>query len=304
VPSYLRQEREDSFRAGKLAALFCSPTIELGIDISDLNVVHLRNVPPSPANYAQRSGRAITYAGAGSGHDRYFYEHQADMVAGAVAPLKLELANQDLVKSHIYSIWLSKAGINFGDSMNQILNLEQLGYPLKADLVAQLQVAQEPVTFQRCLEAARSILADAFCQNDLERVSWYGAAWLEQTLDNALTAFDRACDRWRKLYGDAVEQRDEALKTINRVTAGNATKEEKDIADRSQREAQRQIDILVGQNQSKNNSQFEFYPYRYFASEGFLQHRKFVIFIRRRIAAPRLVINVYSLMAINGIMRF
>jgi hypothetical protein len=46
----------------------------------------------------------ITYAGAGSGHDRYFYEHQADMVAGAVAPPKLELANQDLVKSHIYSI--------------------------------------------------------------------------------------------------------------------------------------------------------------------------------------------------------
>jgi hypothetical protein len=34
-------------------------------------------------------------------------------------------------------------------------------------------------------------------------------------------------------------------------------------------EAQRQIEILVGQN-SKNNSQFEFYPYRYFASEGFL----------------------------------
>jgi DEAD/DEAH box helicase/Helicase conserved C-terminal domain len=142
VPSYLRQEREDLFRAGKLAALFCSPTMELGIDISDLSVVHMRNVPPSPANYAQRSGRAgrsgqaamvITYAGAGSGHDRYFYEHQADMVAGAVAPPKLELANQDLVKSHIYSIWLSKAGINFGDSMNQILDLEQPGYPLKAD---------------------------------------------------------------------------------------------------------------------------------------------------------------------------
>lgn len=277
VPSYLRQEREDSFRAGKLAALFCSPTMELGIDISDLSVVHMRNVPPSPANYAQRSGRAgrsgqaamvITYAG--SGHDQYFYEHQADMVAGAVAPPKLELANQDLVKSHIYSIWLSKAGINFGDSMNQILDLEQSGYPLKADLVAQLQAAQEPVTFQKCLDAARSILADSFCQTDLERVSWYGAAWLENTLDNTLTAFDRACDRWRKLYGDAVEQRDEALKTINRVTAGNATKEEKDIADRSQKEAQRQINILVGQNQTKNNSQFEFYPYRYFAAEGFL----------------------------------
>jgi hypothetical protein len=41
-----------------LPVLFCSPTMELGVDISALNVVYMRNVPPTPANYAQRSGRA------------------------------------------------------------------------------------------------------------------------------------------------------------------------------------------------------------------------------------------------------
>ena len=52
-----RQEREDRFRDGKLPLMFCSPTMELGVDIKQLNLVNLRNVPPTPANYAQRSGR-------------------------------------------------------------------------------------------------------------------------------------------------------------------------------------------------------------------------------------------------------
>ena len=58
VPSAVREEREHDFRRARLPILYCSPTMELGVDISQLNVVNLRNVPPTPANYAQRSGRA------------------------------------------------------------------------------------------------------------------------------------------------------------------------------------------------------------------------------------------------------
>jgi ATP-dependent helicase YprA (DUF1998 family) len=292
VPNYLRQEREEEFRQGKLATLFCSPTMELGIDISDLSVVHLRNVPPSPANYAQRSGRAgrsgqeamvITYAAAGSGHDQYFYRHQAAMVAGAVAPPKLELANQDLIKSHIYSVWLGLAGVQFGDSMNQILDLEQSKYPLKADLRAQLERMGQPIFHHNCVNATRSILADTFCQTDLNRVTWYSPEWLERTIANALNEFDHSCDRWRKLYDDAVTQMTEAQRVLKQVTAGNEAKEEKNRADRSFQEAKNQIDLLVGQGAGKNNSQFEFYPYRYFASQGFLPGFNF----------PRLPIYTY-----------
>ncbi len=73
-----------------LPALFCSPTMELGVDISALNAVYLRNVPPTPANYAQRAGRAgrsgqaaviVTYCAAQSPHDQYFFERRNDMVA-------------------------------------------------------------------------------------------------------------------------------------------------------------------------------------------------------------------------------
>ena len=51
------------------AVLFCSPTMELGVDIATLNTVYMRNVPPTPANYAQRSGRARTQRTACAGAD-------------------------------------------------------------------------------------------------------------------------------------------------------------------------------------------------------------------------------------------
>ncbi len=95
-----RLEREDRFRAEwyldeartkpdetkirtqSVSALFCSPTMELGVDIGSLSVVHMRNAPPNPANYAQRSGRAgrsgqgaliFTYWSSYAPHDRHYF---------------------------------------------------------------------------------------------------------------------------------------------------------------------------------------------------------------------------------------
>ncbi len=88
-----RARREEEFRKGTLPVLYCSPTMELGIDIASLNAVALRNVPPTPANYAQRAGRAgrsgqpalvVTYCATGNAHDQCYFRHRDQMVAGSV----------------------------------------------------------------------------------------------------------------------------------------------------------------------------------------------------------------------------
>ena len=52
------QTYEDAFRKGRINVLNCSTTMEMGVDIPDVGLVVNTNVPPSPANYRQRIGRA------------------------------------------------------------------------------------------------------------------------------------------------------------------------------------------------------------------------------------------------------
>src|SRR5471030_3061950 len=114
VPTIDRADRELRFGACTLPVLYCSPTMELGVDIKDLNAVNLRNIPPTPANYAQRSGRAgrsgqpalvFTYCSTGSSHDQYFFKRPELMVAGKVSPPNLDMSNEDLVRAHVQAIW-------------------------------------------------------------------------------------------------------------------------------------------------------------------------------------------------------
>ncbi|HLI47342.1 MAG TPA: DEAD/DEAH box helicase [Chthonomonas sp.] len=266
----------------RLPYLVCSPTMELGIDIADLDMVHMRNVPPTPANYAQRSGRAsrqgqpgliVTFASWNSPHDQYFFHHRDQMVSGSVRPPTLDLTNETLVRAHLHAMWLAHVRLSLGDSIEQVIDTEQSGLPLRENVQAQIHLG--PQMRGLLLRQMQAVLQ--FDENLLNQTTWYNTDWLEQVIQQAPQEFDKAFDRWRELYQIADDQLRRATESLCKAR----NRDDRSEAERKQQEALRQRDLLLQQGVS--NEESDFYPYRYLATEGFLAGYNF----------PRLPIRVW-----------
>ncbi|MBW2703779.1 MAG: DEAD/DEAH box helicase [Deltaproteobacteria bacterium] len=133
VPKKERQELEREFKreeGGKYNCLVATPTLELGVDIGKLEMVLMRNVPPTPANYAQRSGRAgrrhriaavFTHCRA-SAHGRYFFQDPRSMIAGEIRVPSFSLRNEPMLKKHVHSTILTYLREEADEATTEILN--------------------------------------------------------------------------------------------------------------------------------------------------------------------------------------
>jgi Lhr-like helicase/very-short-patch-repair endonuclease len=254
-----------------LPVLFCSPTMELGVDISSLNTVYMRNVPPTPANYAQRSGRAgragqpalvITYCASQSPHDQYYFRDPVRMVHGQVNAPTLDLANLELIKSHMHAIWLAETGKKLGNSVRDLLDMNQPEtLPVTQEMTADLD---KPEAKRHAHQRGLRVLGMLKDELTPQRAPWFNGQWAETVFQRAYFEFDVALQRWRDLYRATAQAIDLNFKIENNPAASERERRE---AQQRHNEARKQRDLLLAGDSAFNS---DFYTYRYMASQGFL----------------------------------
>ncbi len=293
VPQRDRELREILFKSDedKINTLVCTPTLELGVDIGSLDAVLMRNVPPLPANYKQRSGRAgrrhrmsvcLTYSRPAS-HDRAYYVDPLKMLEGKVYPPSFNLKNEFMIRKHTHAAILTTLnslkrkdiGKNEKHYIGSVMNhcfpvfirdylFDEQGHILDRDY----NVSEISVLTERYGHIILDNLTDIFSQN------WPGDDTAVVKKECLQLYIKEATDQLKQVIDRLHKRLEWAMDQINKLSRSRS---KKGTLDPSEEELFRRCDRLVKKMKGKIKRSSretagydDTYTYNVLAAEGFL----------------------------------
>lgn len=211
------KDYEDDFQAGDINLLSCSTTMEMGIDIGGVSLVSMNNVPPHPASYLQRAGRAgrrresrslaLTLCKSNP-HDQSVFENTRWAFDTSLAAPKVSLDSPVIVQRHVQALLLTvyfRNALADGDQ-------EQLKLTCEAFFVGEPQsMATAFSAWCRGVKTSGDPELEAGLRQLLAR-TLYEQRSLENVLESAAQSMEELATQWRTEWNNLRQEQEQVKK--------------------------------------------------------------------------------------------